>query len=89
MQIDPSGGAPTDTGIAGTLPAEDGELSVDISQDASSAVVWRGDDFCRADAGGPGTGSQAPVALPRADVDASRTTARSPPAPPMLWDDGR
>ncbi len=40
MQIDPSGGAPRDTGIADTLPLSEPDLTADFSEDVSVALVW-------------------------------------------------
>ena len=40
VQIDPSGGPPRDTGIAATLPLPEPDLTADISEDVSVAVVW-------------------------------------------------
>ena len=87
VRLDPSGGAPRDTGIAGSLPATGAELNGDISEDETIALVWRSDDTSRASLVDLATGRQAPVTPPARDVSVMDYLALSSGAA-VLWDDG-
>ncbi|MCW2742466.1 MAG: putative Transcriptional regulator [Blastococcus sp.] len=88
VQIDPAGGAPRDSGIAGTLAADGGELDVDIAEDASSAIVWSSKDTSQAVFVDLVSRNQEPVALPRRAVPPTEYRAL-PSGAAVLWDDGQ
>jgi DNA-binding SARP family transcriptional activator/WD40 repeat protein len=87
VRIDPSGGPPRDTDVAGSLPGRDGGLGADFAKDGSTAVIWAGDDPAQATLVDLGTGRQAVIAPPAREGNVSDFRALSSGAA-VLWDDG-
>ena len=86
VQIAPSGGAPRDTGIAGSLATEDGQLGAHLAKDGSTAVIWAG-GAAEATLVDLRTGTQATVAPPAREGEVADFRALSSGAA-VLWNDG-
>ena len=69
-------------------PAEGGELSVNIAEDASSAIIWSGRRHQPSHLRRPGDGEPGACGAPSRGTSTSNEYRAFPSGAAMLWDDG-